>query len=474
MEQTELQRQNTYRMAGIQLPPIPTTTMNAGQLNTPMPAVNLASYIPTPVPDISSLGVAPAPTETGGTPATVEQPQAGIFSRLNSALQGITQKISGGKEVDTQEAKLAATSPSESALSSLNAQIKMFQAKALQNQELALRTGETQGFATGNAQQQQRTDAIQAMFLQGQADAIRGDIATAERRVEEAVNAKYGQARQEQNTIRQQIIDNYDSFTAADKKKANTVLLQIDKDDQYIKMQMEDTKITQGFIQEAIAQSAQNGVSIPQTILNRASRMDDPTEALRILAPYMVDANEKATALEELKGKRLQNQKTQLEIDEIKNPSNTGVVTASGKPLTEGQSASLGYAKRIAEAKAVIDQIGNQFTGGESYFGQLNPFNTLKSESRQMFEQAQRNFVNAVLRKESGAAISPTEFDSAKQQYFPQPGDMAGTLKQKKQNRDTVYQNFLQSAGNPPSAEDTKVVKGITYKREKDGLYYPQ
>jgi len=38
-----------------------------------------------------------------------------------------------------------------------------------------------------------------------------------------------------------------------------------------------------------------------------------------------------------------------------------------------------------------------------------------------VFEQAKKNFVNAVLRLESGAVISPSEFTNADKQYFPQP-----------------------------------------------------
>lgn len=45
----------------------------------------------------------------------------------------------------------------------------------------------------------------------------------------------------------------------------------------------------------------------------------------------------------------------------------------------------------------------------------------MKSDDRQQFEQAQRNFINSVLRQESGAAIADSEFENAKKQYFPMP-----------------------------------------------------
>jgi len=57
------------------------------------------------------------------------------------------------------------------------------------------------------------------------------------------------------------------------------------------------------------------------------------------------------------------------------------------------------------------------------------------SKDQQSIEQAQRDFINAVLRRESGAVISPGEFTNAQKQYFPQPGDSLKVLAQKRANR---------------------------------------
>jgi hypothetical protein len=62
-------------------------------------------------------------------------------------------------------------------------------------------------------------------------------------------------------------------------------------------------------------------------------------------------------------------------------------------------------------------------------------------------EQAERNFVNAVLRRESGAVISEQEFDNAAKQYFPQAGDTEAVLAQKKANRETVLGNLSKESG---------------------------
>lgn len=69
------------------------------------------------------------------------------------------------------------------------------------------------------------------------------------------------------------------------------------------------------------------------------------------------------------------------------------------------------------------------------------------SPEQQQVEQAQRNFVNALLRKESGAAISPGEFDNARRQYFAQPGDSPQVLEQKRANRETAINALRVQAG---------------------------
>lgn len=71
----------------------------------------------------------------------------------------------------------------------------------------------------------------------------------------------------------------------------------------------------------------------------------------------------------------------------------------------------------------------------------------VKPESIKKQSQAERNFVNAVLRRESGAAISPSEFESAELQYFPRVGDTADVIEQKRLNRERAIEGFKLEAG---------------------------
>lgn len=105
-----------------------------------------------------------------------------------------------------------------------------------------------------------------------------------------------------------------------------------------------------------------------------------------------------------------------------------------------------GFAQRTAESGAIITELGPEFTGVASRATGLVP-RGLQSDDRQRFDQATRNFINATLRRESGAAIAPSEFASANLQYIPQPGDGQEVLAQKQRNRETISASLKLEAG---------------------------
>lgn len=137
----------------------------------------------------------------------------------------------------------------------------------------------------------------------------------------------------------------------------------------------------------------------------------------------------------------------------------TGAPLQSNKPLTEGQAKGVGFALRAKEADEILKTVGK---GGEVQPGVIKrvlestpfigeglgtTFNWTQSAAQQQVEQAQRNFVNAVLRQESGAVINEDEFNNAKKQYFPQPGDSEKVIKQKEQARKTTIKALETQAG---------------------------
>jgi hypothetical protein len=73
--------------------------------------------------------------------------------------------------------------------------------------------------------------------------------------------------------------------------------------------------------------------------------------------------------------------------------------------------------------------------------------NRALSENDQLVEQAQRNFINAVLRQDSGAAINAGEWANAQRQYFAQPNDKPAVIAQKAKNRATAIEALKVGAG---------------------------
>lgn len=132
----------------------------------------------------------------------------------------------------------------------------------------------------------------------------------------------------------------------------------------------------------------------------------------------------------------------------VTDPNLVPVEAGKDDKITPVQRTAAGFAKRMEDAAFEIDRVGHKFTGVQSRIGGSFLFpEEFKSEERQIFEQAKRNFTNAVLRKESGAVISPSEFKSAELQYFPMPGNSQAVLDRKKRNRDTSMQAIKLEAG---------------------------
>ena len=125
---------------------------------------------------------------------------------------------------------------------------------------------------------------------------------------------------------------------------------------------------------------------------------------------------------------------------------------------TEFQGKAAMFGNRAQEADRIIAEMegkyspaginAKQATGNTPLVGGALEAgaNMMLSKESQKAEQAQRDFINAVLRLESGAAIAQSEFDNAKKQYFPQPGDGREVIAQKAQNRKTAIQGLLNNA----------------------------
>lgn len=133
---------------------------------------------------------------------------------------------------------------------------------------------------------------------------------------------------------------------------------------------------------------------------------------------------------------------------------------ADGMPkLTEAQGKANLYQSRAAESDRIMTELEGKYSPmainakqkvGETWLvggGLEAGANAMLPENAQKVEQSQRDFVNAVLRQESGAVINPDEFKNAQKQYFPQPGDGKQVIDQKKKNRATAIAGLKVMAG---------------------------
>jgi hypothetical protein len=77
------------------------------------------------------------------------------------------------------------------------------------------------------------------------------------------------------------------------------------------------------------------------------------------------------------------------------------------------------------------------------------------NEQQQSYDAAKRNFITAVLRKESGAAIGASEFANEDKKYFPQAGESKKIIEQKQKARDLAIKAMKIQAG--PGAKNIGV-----------------
>lgn len=117
--------------------------------------------------------------------------------------------------------------------------------------------------------------------------------------------------------------------------------------------------------------------------------------------------------------------------------------------LNEAEGRNSGFYGRGVKSHEILKQLEGEGTSlYNNTVGKLPVVgNYAVTEKAQMYDQAKRDFVNAVLRRESGAVISPEEFRNAEQQYFPQPGDGPEVIAQKRVNRETTIRGLEISSG---------------------------
>ncbi len=114
------------------------------------------------------------------------------------------------------------------------------------------------------------------------------------------------------------------------------------------------------------------------------------------------------------------------------------VSIGGGQKLTEGQSKDLLYFTSGTDANTTLDSMEGFLTSWGQQNADKLPMgvgNYLRSPEFRQAKAAADRFLTAILRKETGAAVTPQEFEIYGSQFLPAPGDDAGTLQLKRRMR---------------------------------------
>lgn len=125
----------------------------------------------------------------------------------------------------------------------------------------------------------------------------------------------------------------------------------------------------------------------------------------------------------------------------------TGKINDTIKPPNAEQASSQTFLKMMDQAEQNISQVP-AMAGADRVDRALDsvPFgHGFTSNDYQKADQAQRQFIQAWLRKTSGAAISPAEFEAEGRKFFPQPGDGPEVIAQKAEARQAAREGLLMS-----------------------------
>jgi hypothetical protein len=116
-----------------------------------------------------------------------------------------------------------------------------------------------------------------------------------------------------------------------------------------------------------------------------------------------------------------------------------GPGAGAAKPLTEGQSKDVVYATRAKGALEVLEPVAGELTNLGSRAAELDPTGVIRgnvqSPEYQVAKQASDEFLQAILRKDTGAAITSQEQALYGVTYLPQPGDGTEVLEAKRAAR---------------------------------------
>jgi hypothetical protein len=130
-------------------------------------------------------------------------------------------------------------------------------------------------------------------------------------------------------------------------------------------------------------------------------------------------------------------------------PDGTVQIGGSGMKLTEQQSKDVGFYNRASQIAPILDEIDVNLTQALSAGGSMVPGvgNFLQSDAYRQARQAAEEFLIALLRKDTGAAVTDGEMSLYGSTYLPRAGDDETTIKQKREARGRALEGIRMGLG---------------------------
>ena len=163
------------------------------------------------------------------------------------------------------------------------------------------------------------------------------------------------------------------------------------------------------------------------------------------------------------------------------------VIGEKDPTFNSDQNLAAGFAKRMVESIQNFENLTSQGYDPSNLldFGASSLPLSIRgyslSPEGQQYLAAKSNFITAVLRKESGAALLPSEFETEDFKYFPQPGDTEATIEQKRIARNTALGSMKAASGGAfdymqkkaaPADVDSLPKNSVFIKREGGVSFY--
>lgn len=110
----------------------------------------------------------------------------------------------------------------------------------------------------------------------------------------------------------------------------------------------------------------------------------------------------------------------------------------AGESFTQGESKDIIFAKRSLEALKLFDPVADALVSSLGSVAELDPTGMaryLQSDDYQKAQVLGKDFLAPILRKDTGAAVTPSEWVFYKAIYIPEVGDNPAKLAEKKKAR---------------------------------------